>query len=292
VIRELRKRLRNRHYEVCFVDGGEWVAPPVIRLLRIHAKKIIIYNLDDPLGTRDGARFRAYRQSLPMYDLCVVVRPQNIAEAKSLGAREVMHVFRSADEVEHAPRILSMQDKDRWTTEVLFLGTWFPERGPFLCELIDSGVPLTIRGAKWDRAPEWPLLRPSWKSGPLIGDDYAMAIQCAKVNLGLLSKDNRDLHTTRSLEIPALGGLFCAERTPEHLAMYEEGKEALFWGTAAECASMCRAAIDNETASVAIARAGRSRVIANGHYNEKVLKRILDAMKGGEYVNLRGDHES
>lgn len=273
----LAAKLGNMSFDLCYVDGGEWVTPKVISLLRKHAKKIVNYNIDDPLGPRDGARYKAYRSSLSGYDLCVVMRDKNIDEAKSFGAKNVLHVFRSADEIAHAPRMLNEEDHQQWDSEVLFLGTWFPERGPFLSDLIRLGVPLTIRGPNWHKAPEWKQIKAYWKGGAISGDDYAKAIQCAKVNLGLLSKENRDLHTTRSLEIPALGGLLCAQRTDEHSAMYVEGEEALFWDNAKECAEVCHYALANEGRRRTIAEAGHMRVKENGHYNETILGSILAA---------------
>jgi spore maturation protein CgeB len=273
----LMQSLQVKQFDLAYVDGGEWVTPNVIVLLRKYCKKVINYNIDDPIGRRDGARFKAYRQSLPYYDLNVVVRQDNVVEAKALGANKVLRVYRSADEISHAPRVLSESDHQAWDSEVLFLGTWFPERGPFLLKLIQRGVPLTIRGPNWYKAPEWPHLKRYWKGGAIAGDDYAKAIQCAKVNLGLLSKENRDLHTTRSLEIPALGGLLCAERTSEHVDMYFEGQEALFWGNEEECAAMCHFAVKNEPRRQAIAQAGHSRLKKNQHYNEVILAMVLAA---------------
>jgi len=272
----LKAKLGERRFDICYVDGGEWVTRKVIELLRLHALSVINYNIDDPLGARDGSRYAAYRKSLPYYDLCVVMRSHNVAEAHELRARKVLRVYMAADEVAHAPRQISAEDHAKWDSEVLFLGTWFPERGPFLLELTRQGVPLTIRGPNWHKAPEWPLLEKYWKGGAISGDDYAKAIQCAKVNIGLLSKGNRDLHTTRSLEIPALGALLCAERTSEHLKMYREGEEALFWADANECAAMCRFALENEERRAAIAAAGHQRIRANGHYNEVILQSMLD----------------
>ena len=278
IVRALGAKLDGMAFDLCHVDGGEWVTPRVISLLRRHASRIINYNIDDPLGPRDGARFKAYRRSLPHYDLNAVVRQENVAEAYKLGARNVMRVYRSADEHSHAPRLLTAEDHRIWDSEVLFLGTWFPERGPFLLDLIRRGVPLTIRGSNWHKAPEWAQLKGCWKGGAIGGDDYAKAIQCARVNLGLLSKENRDSHTTRSLEIPALKSLLCAERTEEHLTMYNEGQEALFWKDAEECAAMCRFALEDESRRQAIAEAGHQRVIKNGHYNEMILSSILSAV--------------
>jgi spore maturation protein CgeB len=275
LIRSLAVKLKGCNFDLCYVDGGEWVTPKVISLLRLHAKKVINYNIDDPLGPRDGPRFKAYRQSLPHYDINVVVRQENVYEAYALGAKNVMRVYRSADEASHAQRILTDEDHKIWDSKVLFLGTWFPERGPFLLDLINRGVPLTIRGSNWHKAPEWPQLKRYWKGGSIGGDDYAKAIQCAKVNLGLLSKENRDLHTTRSLEIPVLGSLLCAERTSEHVSMYAEGKEALFWKDAEECAVMCNFALSDEPRRKAIAQAGHLRVKQNGHYNEMIISSML-----------------
>jgi len=261
-----------------------------LSLLRKHAARIVNYYIDDPFGMRDGARSKAYRQSVPFYDLCVVVRADNISEAKDMGAKDVLRVYMSSDEVTHAPRVLTQQDKVQWDSDVLFLGTWFPERGPFLLELAKRGVPLTIRGANWNKAPEWRALRPYWKGGQLQGDDYAKAIQCAKVNLGLLSRGNRDLHTTRSLEIPALGGLLCADRTSEHVNMYVEGKEALFWSGAEECAAVCRSAMEDETRRRQIAAAGHARAIANGISNENVMKIVVERALA-DHDQMRRSHQ-
>ena len=239
---------------------------------------MINYNIDDPTGPRDGARFAAYRQAAPEYDLLAVVREENVPELQALGAKNIMRVYRSADEVTHKRRPLSSDVIEKYSSEVLFLGTWMPERGPFLAQLIDLGTPLTIIGDNWQKAPEYEKLKPYIKfNGSLLGDDYAYAIQCAKVNLGLLSKGNRDLHTTRSLEIPSLGGLLCAERTTEHLKMYTEGIEALFWSDAIECAQVCKWAIDHESEAKAIALAGHTRFIKNKHGNDDIMNAIIQA---------------
>ena len=273
----LSSHLEGKLFDLCHVDGGEWVTPGVVGLLRKHVGKIVSYSIDDPFGPRDGARFKAFRRSLPLYDQNAVVREENLNEAFALQARDVIRVFRSADELSHAPRPLTLDDRKAWNSDVLFLGTWFPERGPFMVELLRQGVPLTLRGANWHKAPEWSMLKAQWKGGAIAGDDYAKAIQCGKVNIGLLSKENRDLHTTRSLEIPALNSLLCAERTKEHLTMYVEGKEALFWQDADECAAACKFALADEARRQAIADAGHQRVKKNGHYNEMVLSSILAA---------------
>ena len=271
----LKRELLGKSFDLCHVDNGECITPALVAQLRRSCGSVINYNIDDPFGPRDRRRFSAYRAAVPHYDMVFVIRALNVAEARQLGARRVLCVHRSADEVSHAPVAMSAAALAAWSSDVLFLGTWMPERGPFLVELLRLGVPLTIRGARWQRAPEWSQLAAAYKGGPLFGADYARAVQGARINLGLLSKGNRDLHTTRSLEIPALGALLCAERTSEHEAMYADGGEAVFWSTAQDCAQACKTLLADEPRRAAIASAGKRRIGANRHFNEAMLQRIL-----------------
>lgn len=281
LVRRMEAELRGLRFDLCHVDNGEWVTPAIITVLKAHCRHVINYNIDDPTGPRDRRRFSAYRMSAPHYDLLAVVRQENVAECQALGARRVTRVWRSADELAHAPRAITPDLASQWRSQVLFLGTWMPERGPFLLELIRRGVPLSIRGANWHKAPEWRQLQAHWKGGAIGGHDYAHAIQCATINIGLLSKGNRDLHTTRSLEIPALGGLFCAERTSEHTAIYQEGVEAVFWRDAQECAEQCLALLAQPDKAAAIAAAGHRRFQSNRHGNEDILRAVLNQATSG-----------
>ena len=130
-----------------------------------------------------------------------------------------------------------------------------------MAELVRAGLPLSIWGHRWQKAPEWPLLAPYWR-GPAQDDPeiYARIIQSAKISLGLLSRGNRDRHTTRSFEIPAVGGLLCAERTDEHCASYKEGVEAVFWKDARECIEQCRRLLSDDALAAAIKKTDMSAI--------------------------------
>jgi spore maturation protein CgeB len=265
-------------FDVAWVEQGNLIGAPFVKDLKARIPRVLCYTIDDPFGGRDRMRWHQFFRALPGYDLLVVVRPSNLPEAYAQGARKVLRVFMSADEIAHAPRQLTADERRHWQSEVAFIGTAFPERGPFLVELVRLGVPLTIYGNRYQRLPEWPTLRPHWRPIDTASiEDYANAISAAKVSLGLLSKGNRDEHTTRSMEIPSLGGLLCAERTPEHLALYKEDREAVFWSTPQECASKCLDLLNDAPRREAIATAGRQRYLSNPWRNMEVVQTILNA---------------
>lgn len=270
------REIRDRRFDLALVDSGSLVGPDLVQALKAQCMRVVNINVDDPFGHRDGVRFSAYRAAVPFYDLVVVVRKENVAEAHAWGARRVLHVFRAADEIEHAPRPIDDAIREQWKSDVAFVGTWMPERGPFLTRLVELGVPLAIFGGRWEKAPEHQPLRVALRTGHIEGDRYCYAIQCAQICIGLLSAGNRDLHTQRSLEIPSLGSVLCAQRTREHEDLYQDGFEAVFWDSAEECARVCTDLLRDPERRTEIARRGRLRNLANGHFNEALLRRVID----------------
>jgi spore maturation protein CgeB len=266
--------------DLVWIDHGSLIGRQAAADLRAKFRvPLVLYCIDDPTGGRDGRRFKSLIDALPLFDLCVVMRNTNVNEFKSAGAKEVMRVMMGYDEFAH---FLAKENTipSHLRSDVAFLGTWMPKenREEFLLGLIGRGVELAIWGDRWHKSIAWNKLKPYWRGPALSGRDYAMAMQGAKVCIGLLSQGNRDQHTTRSTEIPASGGLLCAQRTPEHLAMYRDGIEAVFWDDVDECATQCKRLLRDDTLRQTIRDMGRARVIELGLGNETVCQTILDRM--------------
>ena len=285
--RRVLSGIRSAQFDLALIDGGALVDPILASELKRRCGSIVNLNVDDPFGSRDGNKWRLYLECVPIYDLLVVVRDCNIQEAFAAGARDVLKVYRSADEIAHAQGRLTAGDRERWGSEVAFIGTWMPERGPFLARLVELGIPLTIYGDRWHKAQEWSVLKPHWRGPGLYNDDdYAKAVQCAGVCLGLLSRGNRDLSTQRSFEVPYLGGVLCAERTPEHLSLYTEDAEAFFWSGPEECAEKCHRLLADPDLRQRLAYNGRRRCIENGTLNQAVLDQVLSRVAPARQPDL------
>jgi hypothetical protein len=93
--------------------------------------------------------------------------------------------------------------------------------------------------------------------------------------LGLVSIENKDLHTHRSAEVPAIGTAFSAQRTSQHLAMYDEGVEAVFWDDADECARVCLALLSDPAKLKQVAERGHQRVVKDRNFNEPLMERVV-----------------
>ena len=146
-----------------------------------------------------------------------------------------------------------------------------------MVDLVRLGVPLSIWG---DNGRKIRNGKYSHDTGvgraSTIRTSMRRQFNPAKICLGLVVSVVNDLKTLRTFEIPALGGLLCAERTPEHVDLYDEGIEAIFWKGSRECADACLALLADKPRRDRIAQRGRERALRSGYYNERVLAEILD----------------
>jgi hypothetical protein len=272
----LRETLPSGPYDLAVVDGGALLDADAVRWLKTVASRTLLFCRDNPFTSRDGLRWRLLKPALPHYDLFVTRRESSAEAAKQLGVGHVEIIIPPADEIQHQPLKLNDEDRARFSSQVAFVGTWMPERGPFIESLIRLGVPIRVFGARWDRASNYEAIRSVVTLGGLSMTDYAKAVTATDIALALLSKGNLDLHTARSLEIPALGKLLCAERTSDHLMMFNENEEAVFWEDVEECAQVCLDLLADPARIERIAAAGRARLIKDGRYNEPTWKALLD----------------
>ncbi|CAN7262254.1 CgeB family protein [Neorhizobium tomejilense] len=275
----LGRWIGGQRFDFALVDCGDVVGTAALNVIRKAAPIIVNYNADNPYlnPAPERLRWSILHRALPHYDLVVAVRRDGIEEMMAgRGARRIDTIWQSADEVVHRLLSPTLEEKSRWSSDVVFVGTWMPGRGAFMARLIERGVPLAIHGSRWKRAPEYRLLQPFIRSDHLEGFDYTRAIAGAKIALVLLNGQNADLHTTRSAEIPAIGTAMCAPRTPHHQQLYKEGEEAIFFDGADDCAEACKRLLADDGRRQAIADAGHRRTFANGTYNEVLARRIID----------------
>jgi spore maturation protein CgeB len=238
---------------------------------------LLNHNLDNPFTSRDGYRWRLFLKALPVYDLFATPRQSSVENAYKLGAKRAMMVIQSADEIVHRRREPKLLEESGPSLDVVFVGNWMPERGPFMLRLLQRGVPLHIFGPGWTKAREYKKIISAISLGWLDDEAYVETISRAKIALTLLSKGNEDVHTTRSLEIPAMGTMLCAPRTVDHEYLYRDGIEACFFDDADECAELCLLLLADDERRQSIAAAGHLRALSNGRFNERVGAEILDA---------------
>ena len=275
---KLLKLLTSKEFDLIWIDKGNIISKNTLNKIRIlqPKAKLVHYMIDDFMNPNH--KTKQIMETINSYDLYVVNRKVNVTELKNLGCENPYFIFMSYESKFHYPRQISNEDIKRLGGDVGFIGTFEKERADSICFLVNNDINVRVFGNGWDHLKNYsPKLLVEGHG--LYNEDFCKAMQCFKINLGFLRKKSRDYHTTRSTEIPACGGFMLAERTEEHLSLFEEGKEAAYFSSNEELLEKCKYYLLHDDERKTIAEAGRERCEISGYSNKEAVKKILKELQ-------------
>lgn len=253
--------------------------PATLKKLKKITGAILIHYTPDPQILFH--RSRHFINGIRLYDLLFTTKPFELHLYKELGAHSVHLTYQGYDRNRFYPRKLSEQDFNKYRTDVAFVGHHEKYRADCIKAIVDSGVKVKVWGGSWDRYAKWhPWARNVVMGKSVICDQYCIALSSAAICLGFLSKLIPETTTTRSFEIPASGSFMLAERTKEHMQLFEEGKEAEFFSSIEELVEKVKYYLDNPQKRKEIADAGRRRCLKSGYSYQDRLKEIVEQIEG------------
>jgi hypothetical protein len=266
-------------WDVLWIDKGLTIeAETLSEVRRLQPDcRIVGFSPDDMYARHNQSR--PFLQSLPQYDVFFTTKSYGVQELESLGARNVIFVGNAYSPEVHRPIDVSSAERMALGGPVGFIGSYETERAASMRYLQKNGIHVRIWGNGWNRGLRSQGI--DYAGAPLWDEDFAKGICAFDINLAFLRKINRDLQTTRSVEIPACGAFMLAERTEEHQALFEEGKEAEYFASDEELLDKVRYYLAHEDERKSIAAAGRERCIRSGYSNAARLSKMLETVMMG-----------
>ena len=170
--------------------------------------------------------------------------------------------------------------KQKYKQDIVFVGTWFPERGRFFYKLKKLGLNFKIYGTLWDKDKlHYNYLKKNIVLENLSIDKYSKIIQSAKIALCLLSKENFDDITRRCIEIPALGTLLCSESTQSLKNLLKDKIEAVYFNNVNDCFKICTKLLKNNNLIKKISKQGNNKIIKTlKPESTNILKKIISVV--------------
>ena len=263
-----------------WMDKGSWVWPETLEELKRRFGAPLVHYANDSM--LHANRSRHFRAALPLYDFLFTTKSWEIADYRRLGARFVRHVPDAVDEQRFQPRDVTPAQREKYRSPVTFIGRCEPHYAHTLRAVAESGAELGVWGPRWlryTRRNEW--ARSCVRGDGVWFDDYPVALSCAGIGLGLLSKLFPETATTRTFEIPACGTFLLAERTGDHLSLYEEGREAEYFSSTDELVDKIRFYTANPALRERIAKAGRERYLRSGYTRRARYREMVEVILRG-----------
>ena len=263
--------------DILFVYKGAFVFAETLLFARKQNCKLVLFYPDVSM-TNHGDNIP---KCIPLYDM--------IFTTKTFGIKDMhqMYGVNNAHFIEHGfdPEIhrkLDISDTERrfFGCDVSFIGTYSPKKESWLA-LIKESLPdinLKIWGGQWHKSSS-PNLKNAIQNTAVLGDIYAVAIQCSKINLGILSEkvvgsSSGDLITSRTFHIPGSHGFLLHERNEESVLYFDEDIEAGFFDGPDELIKKISFFLDNSDIREKIKESGYKRALKD-HSLDVRAKNIL-----------------
>ena len=262
--------------DVLWIDKGWYIWRETLEKIAGEANSCLFigFSADDMVARHN--RSHDFDRHLDLYDAFLTTKSYNVSELHAAGCERVIFLPNSFDPYTHRPMVAEHRTQ-QFGAPVSFVGTFERARAASLRKLAEAGIPIRIWGShwrRWGRPPAGAVV----EGRDVVGKDYARVISESDINLCFLRKRNRDLQTTRSVEIPAAGGFMLAERTDEHRDLFEEGVEAEFFGSDEELIDKCHYYLGHPDQRKTIAQAGRLRCVNSGYDYRSRLAEALRAL--------------
>lgn len=239
----------------------------LVKIKKKHKTKIFSWTPDNMIKKHNSSVF--FERSIGIYDIHFTTKSIIIDKLYKKGAKKVVYLNQAYSKYDHFPE---PYNKD-YDFDVLFIGSGEKERYLSLCFLAKKGIRVNVFGGIWGKFSSIPNLIIHRK--PLTGKKYRQAITSSKINLCFLRKINNDIHTARSIEIPSCNGFMIAERTKEHIELFEENLEAVYFSSNEELFEKVNYYLRNETERKRIANNSYKKVINFNLSYDDVLKKII-----------------
>lgn len=289
---------------IVWAEKQEYLRPETLEKLRSLGAVTIHYN-PDPYFSLAWKRTRLADECVRGYDVLVVTKRYELDDYRRVSSGRVLYSPLGFDVVGHAPPI---EARPNARDEVVFVGGWEPRRERLLYGASRETPNVAVWGYGWRiaqhsrldplRALRLGRLAPGGSvylgapheelasairegegsNGEIYEDRYADVVAGSRISLGFLRELNPDQHTTRSFEIPALGGFMLADRTEDHLEFFEEGKEAEYFSTDDEFRDKIKFYLGNECARLRIARTGHERCMTSGYSYDDRIRAVMSEL--------------
>ncbi len=263
--------------DIFWTEMGKLVYPSTIRKIRERCGCIMVNTYSDDF-LDPMKRSRQYTRSIPHYDHIFTPRKINFPELYACGAQSVHMFWKGYNPDMHFPETLTPEEMKLYGTDVVFIGHGEPSRvEPFnrLAEVIPN---MKVWGNEWHKCTLPEPLRSKIQFRGAEFDEYRKAMCGAKIGIQYLSLWARDGQASRSFEIPACGVFMLADRSEEHQASFEEGKEAEFFSSTDELVDKAKFYLAHDDLRRRIAQAGHRRCVESGYSNYDRIKTMLDAV--------------
>ncbi len=265
--------LKEKHYDLIWVDKAIYLTPKTTQKLRHHADKLVHYT-PDPAFTFH--RSKLFYESMPLYDYMITTKSFELHDfVREIGDKsKVLFATQGFDKALHRPLVKWEEKKG-----IAFIGHYETERELLIGKLLQNGIDVILAGIGWDKfvkSHQSSYLH--YLGSGVFGEDYVRAISGCLYAWGSVSKWIPEKHTTRTFEIPACKTALLTERNDEIEGFFSED-EVIYYDGIEDLIAKIKYYNGHSQELKTLVKKGYHKVQTGGFDYESIIRNLLQKIQ-------------
>lgn len=267
--------------DVVFIDNSRVITRSTLLHVRQLCDPTLIYYSPDDIIAPHNLSW-PLRLTFPEWDIVFTTKTFNVEELRRRDVKNPILIGNAFDPAIHRPMTPKEIGEDYERFDLVFVGTTERERFRSIERLAQAGLSVAVFGNSAGRlGPNWNMAAAcNIVAGPVaLGTEYTRKMHFGKVALCFLRKINRDLITTRSIEIPAMARPMLAEKTPEHDLHFVDGVEYVGFEDDQDLIETARELIFDEDRRRRVGENAYARCVSSGYSVDHRAREMCEAIE-------------
>lgn len=274
--RRLLARARRSGVRVVLVTGGSRILGGAVRQLRSQGVVTVLWTTDPPID------FGPILQATPSYDhvFCQGTEAVEILHREGVAKPRWLPV--GCDPERHRPAELNDTDRRLYGSDIVFVGSHYPERETLFEAL--TGFDLAIWGPGWKSLRSGSPLRKCLRGEHTTPEEWRKIYSASRIVLATHYQDPQrrfPVHqaSPRVFEVMACGGFLICDRQRDIFSLFGDGQHVVGLDNGADLAKKVRYYLDHPLERQTIARKGHEEVMRRHTYVHRI-EALLAALTG------------
>lgn len=263
--------------DLCLVAGGHRIFPQTVKKIKEKKIKTILWTIDAPRN------FQPIIEAASYYDFVFCGGTEAIEVLRNAGIKKSHWLPFACDPHIHKPIQLSPEEKQKYGNDIIFVGSFYPNRVNVLEELTDFD--LGIWGPGWQKIPSSsPLKKHVRRSGGIKPDEWVKIYSSCKIAVMIHYQDGEIpcyQASPRVYETLSCKCFLIADNQRDAASLFDDGTHLVIFKDIRELREKIKHYLEHPEEREKLVEAGYREVTEKHTYYHRI-KKMLHIVKEGD----------
>ena len=261
--------------DVAIITGGHRITSSTIRTFKNNGICTVLWTIDAPLN------FQSIIDVAPIYDHIFCQGTEAVELLDRAGIKGANWLPMACDPSEHRPVEISAEEKERYGNDVVFVGSYYPNRAELFENI--SGFDLGIWGPGWEKLEEKSKLRRCIEGSHTPPSEWLKIYSASKIALVTHYQDPEKRFpvyqaSPKIFEAMACGAFTVSDKQRDVFSLFKDGEHLIRFDNSGALVEKINYYLDHSGERERIALQGREEVLKNHTYEHRI-KKLLSVVE-------------